>query len=392
MSDSWKTARLGSVATLQRGYDLPHRLRKAGPVPIVTSSGVEDMHYNAMVKGPGVVTGRYGTIGEVFFVHCDFWPLNTTLYVRDFHGNDPLFVSYLLRTIDFDSHSAKTGVPGVNRNDLHEIEVSIPPTTAEQRAIAAALRDMDSLIESVEQLIVKKCHLKEGAMQELLTGKKRLPGFNSLDVYNKTEVGLIPQDWRQVTIREIATKIGSGITPTGGNQRYKEYGRPFVRSQNVGWGKLLLKDLAFIDDDTHNQFCATELEENDVLLNITGASIGRSALADKTLVGGNVNQHVCIVRSETAIPKLINLLLLSALGQRQIQSFQAGGNRQGLNFAQIASIKLPLPSTKHEQKAVADVFSDMQAEIAALEAKLAKTRELKQGMMQELLTGRTRLV
>ena len=177
MSGEWKTQLLGKVATLQRGYDLPYRLRKPGPIPIVTSSGIEDAHCEARVKGPGVVTGRYGTIGEVFFVRGDFWPLNTALYVRDFHGHDPLFISYLLRTIDFHTHSGKSGVPGVNRNDLHEIAVSLPSTRAEQEAIAAALLDADALIESLEQLLVKKRYLKQGAMQELLTGKKRLPGF-----------------------------------------------------------------------------------------------------------------------------------------------------------------------------------------------------------------------
>lgn len=170
--------------------------------------------------------------------------------------------------------------------------------------------------------------------------------------YKQTEVGVIPEDWSQTTIQDIATKVGSGVTPTGGSKRYKEYGRPFVRSQNVGWGTLLLDDLAFIDEETHNGFPATELKLGDVLLNITGASIGRTTLADRRLVGGNVNQHVCIIRSDAdnAIPKFINLLLLSALGQRQIGSFQAGGNRQGLNFSQINSIKLPSRPPKPNKK------------------------------------------
>jgi type I restriction enzyme S subunit len=146
LAPAWKTLPLGHVATLQRRFDLPQRLRKPGIVPIVTSSGMEGQHCEMKVKAPGVVTGRYGTIGKVFFVEDDFWPLNTTLYVRDFHGNSPLFVSYLLKTIDFQTHSGKSGVPGVNRNDLHEIAVLLPPTKAEQEAIAEALSDADALI------------------------------------------------------------------------------------------------------------------------------------------------------------------------------------------------------------------------------------------------------
>ena len=211
--------------------------------------------------------------------------------------------------------------------------------------------------------------------------------------YKSTEVGVIPEDWNQTTIRDIATKVGSGVTPTGGSKRYKEYGRPFVRSQNVGWGSLLLDDLAFIDEETHDGFPATELKRGDILLNITGASIGRTALADEMLVGGNVNQHVCIIRSDTnkAVPKFVNLLLLSVLGQCQIDSFQAGGNRQGLNFSQINSIKILLPSTKTEQEAIAEALSDADALIESLEQLLVKKRQLKHGAMQELLTGKKRL-
>src|SRR5262245_47604920 len=158
-----------------------------------------------MVSAPGVVTGRYGTIGEVFYLEEPFWPLNTTLFVRNFHGNDPLFVSYLLRTIDFQTHSGKSGVPGVNRNDLHEVVVALPSIKAEQEAIAEALSDADALIESLEQLIAKKRQIKQGAMQELLTGKRRLPGFATKPGYKQTEVGEIPKDWEVKPMAELFT-------------------------------------------------------------------------------------------------------------------------------------------------------------------------------------------
>jgi len=96
MSSEWKDGKLGDFIELKRGYDLPQAKRNSGTVPLVSSSGVSDQHNIAMVKGPGVVTGRYGTIGQVFYVESDFWPLNTTLYVRDFKGNDPKFIHYFL--------------------------------------------------------------------------------------------------------------------------------------------------------------------------------------------------------------------------------------------------------------------------------------------------------
>ena len=177
MNEPWRQANLGAVATLQRGFDLPHRSRIFGSVPVVTSSGFGYTHSEARVCGPGVVTGRYGTIGQVFIVEEDFWPLNTTLYVKDFHGNDPFFVAYLLRTIDFQSHSGKSGVPGVNRNDLHQLIVGLPPLS-EQRAIAVTLSDVDALLSKLDKFITKKRDLKQAALQQLLTGKTRLPGFS----------------------------------------------------------------------------------------------------------------------------------------------------------------------------------------------------------------------
>lgn len=174
--EGWKGTNLGNVMTLQRGYDLPQRDRQSGSIPIVSSSGIYDTHNQSQVHGPGVVTGRYGTVGEVFFIRDDFWPLNTTLFVSDFKGNDPLFISYMLRTIDFASHSGKSGVPGVNRNDLHGLDIIVPPVY-EQRAIAAALSDVDALISSLDHLISKKRAVKTAAMQQLLTGTLRLPGF-----------------------------------------------------------------------------------------------------------------------------------------------------------------------------------------------------------------------
>lgn len=211
--------------------------------------------------------------------------------------------------------------------------------------------------------------------------------------YKQTEVGVIPQNWDAVRLGDKATKVGSGITPAGGVRVYKQQGRPFLRSQNVGWGKLLLDDVVFIDDETHASFPDTEIETGDVFLNITGASIGRSAVANARVERGNVNQHVCIIRTDPAelCPQFLNYFLLSTAGQRQIDSFQAGGNRQGLNFGQVRSFRLPLPSLP-EQRAIAEALSSTDELIESLENLVAKKRKLKQGAMQDLLTGKKRLL
>ena len=171
-------------------------------------------------------------------------------------------------------------------------------------------------------------------------------------------------EWKKCTIGELAIKVGSGVTPRGGESVYKMDGHSFVRSQNVGLGHLILDDIAFIDEETHLRQKSTELKLEDVLLNITGASIGRSALVNEQVVGGNVNQHVCIIRTkENLISSFLCNFLLSNYGQRQIDSFQAGGNRQGLNFEQIKSIKIAIPSTK-EQTKVAKLLQLIEERIA----------------------------
>lgn len=142
----WKEYSLGEVINLKRGYDLPNQSRRHGHVPIFSSSGISDYHEEAMVSGPGVITGRYGTIGEVFYSDRDFWPLNTTLYVQDFKGNSPKYIYYLLKTLDYEKYSDKSAVPGINRNDVHT-ELVIIPLPPEQQAIALVLCSLDDKID-----------------------------------------------------------------------------------------------------------------------------------------------------------------------------------------------------------------------------------------------------
>lgn len=228
--------------------------------------------------------------------------------------------------------------------------------------------------------MVEEAHITEDRRQQIPEG------------YQLTEVGVIPEDWEVVRIDDITTKVGSGITPTGGSSVYTNQGRPFIRSQNIGWGKLLLNDIAHISEGTHNQFLGTEIIIDDVLLNITGASIGRCAIADHNIVGGNVNQHVCIIRSVEGIsPHILLYYILSDSVQKQIDNYQAGGNREGLNFNQIRSFQIPLPPTLAEQQAIAKALSDMDALIEGLERLVEKKRQIKQGAMWELLTGRRRI-
>jgi type I restriction enzyme S subunit len=147
VGSEWPKRLLGDLIELKRGYDLPKIDRQEGDVPIISSSGISDVHSVFKVSGPGVVTGRYGTIGKVFYTDIDFWPLNTTLYVRNFKGNDPKFIYYFLKTIPYQQYSDKAAVPGVNRNHLHMAEIKAPNDIAEQKCIAHVLGTLDNKIE-----------------------------------------------------------------------------------------------------------------------------------------------------------------------------------------------------------------------------------------------------
>ena len=191
-------------------------------------------------------------------------------------------------------------------------------------------------------------------------------------------------EWKKCTIAELATKVGSGVTPRGGEAVYKTEGHPFVRSQNVGLGHLLLDDIAYIDEDTHQRQKNTELQLDDVLLNITGASIGRSAIVTKEIVRGNVNQHVCIIRTkDNLVSSFLCNFLLSNYGQKQIDSFQAGGNRQGLNFEQIKSIKIGLPSIE-EQKKIAELLQLLEQRIVTQNKIIERYESLIRGLNNTL--------
>lgn len=193
------------------------------------------------------------------------------------------------------------------------------------------------------------------------------------------------EEWKKCIIGELTTKVGSGVTPRGGEAVYKSEGHPFVRSQNVGLGHLILDDIAYIDEDTHQRQKNTELQLDDVLLNITGASIGRSALVNQQIVGGNVNQHVCIIRAnKKLIPSFLCNFLLSQYGQKQIESFQAGGNRQGLNFEQIKSIKIGLPLVE-EQKKIADLLLLIEQRIITQNKIIEKYESLIQAICNTLI-------
>jgi type I restriction enzyme S subunit len=370
----WRNLPLGQVLTFQRGFDLPHRIRRKGTIPVVSSAGTTDFHDEATVFSPGVVTGRYGTIGQLFYLEESFWPLNTTLYVRNFQGNDPKFVYYLLHRFDFGAFSGKSGVPGVNRNDLHAEVVSIPRCVEEQRAIAAALSDVDALIAGLEKLIAKKRDLKQAAMQQLLTGQTRLPGFSG--------------EWLVINLGHVATFLkGKGLPKSAltsdGVDSCIHYGELFTHyAETVGE----------ITSRTNGTRDSLRSVANDVLMptsDVTPRGLAKASCVnlDNVILGGDI----LVIRSD---PSRVFGAFLSYVIRReedQVLRLVTGSTVYHLYGSDMKKFKFALPSVP-EQIAISSLLSEMDAELTTLESRIAKTRDLKQGVMQELLTGRTRLV
>jgi type I restriction enzyme S subunit len=170
----WQVKRLKWVTRLQRGYDLPSDIRVPGPYPVVSSGGVIDTHCEARSHGPGVVLGRYGSTDAVFFVEDDFWPHNTSLFVTNFHGNRPRWCYYMLRTISKQDHAGKSAVPGVDRKDLFQIMVAVPPIPAQDGLVAGidmATAHIDRVIASTHREISLLREYRARLVADVVTGK-----------------------------------------------------------------------------------------------------------------------------------------------------------------------------------------------------------------------------
>lgn len=270
----------------------------------------------------------------------------------------------------------QTGVPHTNLGILRSYKIPLPPSKTEQEAIAEALGDADALIESLGQLLAKKRQLKQGAMQELLTGKTRLPGFSGeWEVIRLGECLISPPDY------------GINAPAVSYSDRLPTYIRITDISEDGRFAPDVLVSVAHPDAERYY------LSAGDLVFARTGASVGKAYLynpCDGPLVFAG---FLIRVRPDSSrlIPAFLSNFIQTRSYWNWVKQMSMRSGQPGINGNEFAQLLLPCPSVA-EQNAIAAILSDMDAEIAALEAKLAKARNLKQGMMQELLTGRIRLV
>lgn len=262
---SWFECQLGEILTLKRGYDLPHSVRKDGDVPVVSSSGITGYHNTAKVDGPAVVTGRYGTLGEVYYVDGECWPLNTALYVQDFKGNRPKFVYYFLQSLLKGMQSDKAAVPGVNRNDLHARTVRCTQDHSTQAAVENLISPYDDFIENNHRRIQL---LEESARllyQEWFV-HLRFPGHEQVAISNG-----VPDGWKETELGSLFS-IKHGYAFKGEYFSDEETNKILLTPGNfkIGGGVKLDKKKFYKEDGPIPEDYV--LSENDLLITMTDLS------------------------------------------------------------------------------------------------------------------------
>jgi len=318
-------------------------------------------------------------------------------YIFDTSKIDIDFLKVFLRSPDF-VHLLKEQVPGGIKTEIKPkhilpLEVYFPETTTEQKVIAEHFFEKEAkfnqLDEHISYQLIQLENLNQAILQEAVQGKlvpqdakdepasellKRIKAEKAKSV--KKEKPLppikpeeipfeIPENWVWCRLGEICSKIGSGSTPKGSN--YSQSGFPFFRSQNIYNEGLVYDDIKFVSDEVQKQMNGTIVLANDILLNITGGSMGRCALVPKDFKEGNVSQHVCIIRPIQVDTNYFHKIVLSPYFQKFIFSSTTGAGREGLPKYNLEQFAIPLPPLS-EQKSI----------VAEIEKQFAKTKQLKE--------------
>jgi type I restriction enzyme S subunit len=381
----WSVRPLGGLVTFLDGMRRPvkeaDRARMRGSIPYYGASGIVDYVNDYLFDEDLILLGEDGenilsrNSRLAFRISGKAWVNNHAHVLRANPNISIGFLTDYLESLNYERLNSGTAQPKLNKRNCLRIGIALPPTKAEQEAIAAALSDVATFCESTEQLTAKKRRLKEGAMQELLTGKARLPGFRG--------------EWKVRRLGDLGGFLkGSGVTKDeakSGDLACVRYGEIYTRHNDYirAFDSRISPDVALK---------ATRLKQGDILFAGSGETkeeIGKcAAFVDdlEAYAGGDI----VILRVEEGNPLFLGYYLNTEPINRQKASKGQGDAVVHISSSALAGVQVTVPLVS-EQIAIAGIFSDMDAEIAAGEAKLTKARQLKQGMMQEMLTGRIRL-
>ncbi|MEZ8858060.1 restriction endonuclease subunit S [Vibrio atlanticus] len=294
---SFKQTPLNEFITLQRGFDLPKGDRVEGGIPVVASTGVGGYHNESKVKAPGVVIGRSGSIGGGQYITDDFWPLNTTLWIKDFKGHDPRYVYYLMRSIDFTKFNVGSGVPTLNRNHLSSLLVNELGVDKE-KSIAKYLGDIDDKIdlntqvnqnlEQMAQAIFKSWFVDFDPVKAKMNGEQP-EGMDAAtaslfpEKLVESELGLIPEGW---TVKPFKKVIDKYVDNRGKTPPVVEDGIPLVEVKHLPENSAFpnLNTDKRVTEETFNTWFRVHVEPKDVLISTVG-TIGRTSFVKNTNFG-----------------------------------------------------------------------------------------------------------
>lgn len=304
-------------------------------------------------------------------------------------GSDEVFNQYV-------QMAAGSSVQNLNKDKVADLQLKIPPLPEQQR-IAKALSDVDALISTTEKLIQKKKNIKQGTMQNLLTGKKRLPGFAKSTNYKQSELGLIPEDWEVKSLGDIfSIKHGYGFEGQFFSSENNQHIVVTPGNFKLEGGFQKQKQPIYYTGTYPDEF---KLKPNDLIIMMTDLSKNSDTLGNPAIVpdDGNDylhNQRIGLIQihNDSFVKDYIYLLLCTKEYHEAVVATAAGSTVKHTSPKRIYSINLIVSTSKEEQSAIANVLSSMDKEIETLNTKLEKYRNLKTAMMQQLLTGKIRLM
>lgn len=387
--EDWSVKRLDEMCILQRGFDLPHDKRIAGEISIIASNGFAGYHNVAKVKGPGVTTGRSGKLGNSFYIEKDFWPLNTSLWVKDFKKNNPFFIYLLLSQIDFSSFNAGSSVPTLNRNHVHSLIVCCPPKK-QQEQISTIIQSLDGKIELNQKTIKTSEEIGQALFKRWFVdfdfpNEKGEPYKSSGGEMVESELGEIPKGWKCSTIgNELKTYLGG--TPSRENISFWENGTiNWINSGKVNEFRIISPSEKITEEATKKS--ATKLlSKGTVVLAITGATLGQYSLLE---IDSCFNQSVVGITESTKLKKEYIYYWVSNTINDLINS-QTGGAQQHINKQVVDSHKLLIPQESILEKyylLVELIFQQISNKCVEIKD-LTETRDL---LLPKLLSGKIRI-
>ncbi len=395
--EDWEVKELGQIFELKSGETITSKnISSDDFFPCYGGNGLRGYTSTFNRNGEHVLIGRQGALcGNIEYVNDKFFASEHALVVTTIKNHSYKWLAYVLDRMHLNQYSESSAQPGLSALKLKKLKISLP-SQQEQTAIATALSDVDNLIQSLEILISKKEAIKTATMQQLLTGKTRLPEFatredGSKKGFKQTDLGQIPEDWELLSVRETCDLLTGFPFPSS---KYQESGIKLLRGSNVKRGNTDWSDniTKFWTESTSSieQYL---LQKSDIVISMDGSLVGRSfaQLSDSDLPA-LLLQRVARLRARLISQNYLKEWICSPIFSDYCDSVKTVTAIPHISPADILNFRLFIPQNKKEQTAIATILSDMDAEIQALHTRLTKTQNIKQGMMQQLLTGKVRLV